>query len=93
MSELGPRLVSLLGFAAMIAIAWGFSTERRLFPWRTVLAGCTAQLGLGVLLLKTPVGRAFFEAMRFVVDAFIWRVRRDRGNRALVAQDVAEAAA
>jgi CNT family concentrative nucleoside transporter len=55
----------------MIGVAWAFSTDRQRIPWRTVLAGSLLQLGLGVLLLKTPVGDLFFAAMRTVVDSFI----------------------
>ena len=71
MSDPGLRLVSVLGFGAMITIAWGFSSDRKRFPWRTVLTGSAIQLTLGVLLLKTAVGRLFFDAMSAVVGAFI----------------------
>jgi len=70
-SDVGLRLVSLVGFNAMIAIAWVVSSDRRRFPWRTVVSGASIQLVLGVLLLKTVVGRVFFDAMSAVVDAFI----------------------
>jgi CNT family concentrative nucleoside transporter len=69
-SEALPRLVSAIGFAAMIGIAWAFSLDRRRVPWATVAAGSAIQLALGVLLLKTPVGRLFFDAMSAVVGAF-----------------------
>lgn len=71
MTDAGARLVSVVGFAAMIGVAWAFSIDRRRVPWRTVIAGSLLQLGLGVLLLKTPVGDLFFAAMRTVVDSFI----------------------
>jgi CNT family concentrative nucleoside transporter len=67
----GARLVSVVGFAAMIAIAWLFSIDRRRFPWRVVAAGSALQLALAVVLLKTAVGRLFFDAMSAVVGAFI----------------------
>ncbi len=65
------RAVSALGFVAMIAIAWAFSTDRRGFPWRTVAAGVGLQLALALLLLKTPVGRLFFEGMSAIVGALV----------------------
>jgi len=71
MTDLAPRLVSALGFAAMIAIAWLASDDRRRVPWRTVAAGTTIQLALGLLLLKTFVGQLFFRAMRAIVGAFL----------------------
>ncbi len=71
MSDPGARLVSALGFAAMIAIAWGFSENRRRFPWRTVLWGASLQLSLGVVLLRTRVGEAFFRVTNGAVELFI----------------------
>lgn len=69
--EFGPRLVSGLGFVAMIAIAWSVSSDRKRFPTRVVVAGAAVQIGLGVLLLKTPVGALFFAGMARVVGAFL----------------------
>jgi CNT family concentrative nucleoside transporter len=71
MSEAGPRLVSALGLVAMIAVAWGFSENRRRFPWRTVAWGVALQLVLGVVLLRTPVGAGFFRATNGLVELFL----------------------
>ncbi len=71
MSDPGDRLVSVLGFAAMIGIAWATSQDRSRMPWRTVAWGVALQLGLAVLLLKTPVGGGFFAVMNAVVSALI----------------------
>ena len=71
MSDLGARAVSLLGLAVMIAIAWACSSDRRRVPWSTVAWGVGLQLALGVLLLKTPLGRLFFAAMNGLVTAMI----------------------
>jgi CNT family concentrative nucleoside transporter len=54
------QLVSLLGLATMIALAWAFSCNRRLFPWRTVLWGLGLQFTFALLILKTPWGGAVF---------------------------------
>lgn len=62
MSELGSRAVSALGVVAMVAIAWALSSDRRRMPWRTVAWGLGIQLALGILLLETGAGRAFFAA-------------------------------
>jgi CNT family concentrative nucleoside transporter len=70
-SDLAERLVSAVGFVAMIALAWLFSVDRRHFPWRTVVAGTVLQLALGFLLLATPVGGVFFRGMNAVMDAFL----------------------
>jgi len=54
------QLVSLLGLATMIALAWALSCNRRLFPWRTVLWGLGLQFSFALLILKTPWGGAVF---------------------------------
>jgi CNT family concentrative nucleoside transporter len=70
-TDLGARAVSAVGLAGMIAIAWCCSSDRRRVPWRTVAWGVALQLALGVLLLKTPLGRLFFDAMNAIVSALI----------------------
>jgi CNT family concentrative nucleoside transporter len=70
-SDLGARAVSVLGLATMIAIAWACSSDRRRVRWSTVAWGVGLQLALGLLLLKTPLGRLFFAAMNGLVTAMI----------------------
>jgi len=70
-SELAPRLVSAVGFLAMIAIAWAFSQGRRRFPWRPVVWGSAIQLALGFTLLRTPIGAVFFAFTNGIVDLFL----------------------
>ena len=55
------RLVSLLGLLVMLALAWGLSLDRKRFPWRVVLWGLGLQLFFALIILKTRVGREFFE--------------------------------
>ena len=55
------KLISLLGWFAMIATAWAISYNRKLFPWRTVIWGVGLQFTLAWLILKTPWGGALFE--------------------------------
>ena len=63
MSELALRGVSALGFVVLLAIAWLCAVERRRPSWRLLGWGVGAQLLLGVVLLETTVGTAFFTAM------------------------------
>ena len=55
------KLTSLLGLVAFIAIAWALSTERKRFPWRTVISGVLLQFLFGWLILKTDPGQNFFK--------------------------------
>jgi CNT family concentrative nucleoside transporter len=70
-SDPGLRAISVLGFFSMIAIAWVFSKDRSLFPWRTVSWGVGIQLLLAILLLKTEVGRLFFVGVNTLVTRFL----------------------
>jgi len=48
----------LLGMAALLAIAFALSEDRRRIPWRTVIAGVLLQVALAVLLLGFPPATA-----------------------------------
>jgi concentrative nucleoside transporter, CNT family len=55
------RLVSLLGLVMFVAVAWALSSNRKLFPWRTVLWGLGLQFIFALLILKTSGGAAVFD--------------------------------
>lgn len=55
------KLGSLLGLVSFLLVAWALSEHRRRFPWRTVLWGLALQFALGLLVLKTGLGRGLFE--------------------------------
>jgi len=55
------RLVSLLGLVVFVAVAWTLSSNRKLFPWRTVLWGLGLQFIFALLILKTSGGAAIFD--------------------------------
>lgn len=57
------RLLSFAGLAVMVALAWAASTDRRAFPWRIVVWGTCLQLGFGVFVLRTVVGRGVFSVL------------------------------
>ena len=44
----------LLGLAALLAIAWALSEDRRRIPWRTVVAGVGLQSPSALLLIGVP---------------------------------------
>jgi len=68
-TSLEDRFVSALGLVVMIFIAWLVSSDRRAMPWRTIAWGVGLQLALAVVLLKTFVGRVFFDAMSVLAEA------------------------
>ncbi len=65
------KLISLLGWFTMIAVAWAISYNRRLFPWRTVVWGVGLQFTLALLILKTPWGGALFDFAGQIVQKLI----------------------
>ena len=54
------KLISLLGLVTLVALAWACSTNRRRFPWRTVLTGLGLQFLFAVFILKTTIGEKIF---------------------------------
>jgi CNT family concentrative nucleoside transporter len=62
------QLISVLGLILIIAIAWAMSSNRKLFPWRTVIWGLALQFGFAVFILKTPIGLRLFQGAQVVVD-------------------------
>jgi CNT family concentrative nucleoside transporter len=65
------KLISLLGWFTMIAVAWVISYNRKLFPWRTVIWGVGLQFTLAMLILKTPWGGALFDFAGKVIQKLI----------------------
>ena len=54
------KLISLLGLVTLVALAWACSTNRRRFPWRTVLTGLGLQFLFALFILKTTMGKSIF---------------------------------
>lgn len=65
------RLISLLGMVVLIAVAWAFSTNRKVFPWRTVIWGLILQFVFAIVILKTTLGREIFETANDAVTRLI----------------------
>jgi CNT family concentrative nucleoside transporter len=65
------RATGLLGFAAILAVAWLLSYDRRRVPWRLVGMGLLLQASFGVLVLKTTPGRWFFSKVGDVVNGLL----------------------
>ena len=69
MNEL--KVISLLGWPAMLLFAWAISYNRKNFPWRTVIWGLGLQFTLAVLILKTPWGGLLFEFAGKIIQKLI----------------------
>jgi len=63
------RLISCCGLLAMILIAWGLSEDRAAKTRRIVLWGLGLQFVLGVPIMLTSFGPAFFQGVSTVFDA------------------------
>src|SRR6185503_5073980 len=62
------QLVSAFGIIAILAVTWGLSSNRKLFPWRTVIWGIILQFVFALFILKTQIGLRLFEGAQVVVD-------------------------
>jgi CNT family concentrative nucleoside transporter len=60
----------ILGLLTLLAVAWLLSENRRVFPWRTILAGVALQIAIAVLMLKAPLFREIFLGLNSVVMTF-----------------------
>ncbi len=65
------KLISLLGLAVFVFVAWTISSHRRLFPWRTVLWEIALQIIFALLILKTPWGAKVFDFTGRAVNRLI----------------------
>jgi CNT family concentrative nucleoside transporter len=65
------RGAGLLGIAVLLGIAWLFSVDRRAIRWSTVGVALGLQLAIAALILRTPIGAAFFVGANDLAVAFI----------------------
>ena len=54
------NLISFIGIFAFMAIAWAFSTNRRVINWRVVLWGTSLQLAFAAFIFAVPAGQKVF---------------------------------
>jgi len=63
-----PKMISVFGLVAFLAMAWLLSNNRRRFPWRTVLSGLGLQFAFAAFILKTRAGARVFEGAQKAVS-------------------------
>lgn len=64
------RFTGLLGLAAVLAVCYLLSSNRKAIRWRPVAIGLALQLAFAFLVLNTPFGRAF-QAASTAVNALL----------------------
>ncbi len=65
------RLVSLVGVAVMLALAWLISFDRKRIPWRVIGWGVALQFLFGTFVLKTPIGERCFSVLNDMVRSLL----------------------
>ncbi len=66
-----PRLTGLLGLFVFLALAYGFSTNRRAIRWRTVLWGLGLQILFAFLVIKWSFGQTVLHAASQFVTSLL----------------------
>lgn len=69
--DLASRGRAVLGIAAILAIAWAMSSERRRIPFRSVALGLAMQAAFAAFLIRVPLGRRALQAAERVVDGVL----------------------
>ena len=59
----------LVGWVALLVLAWAFSEDRRRVPWRIVAGGLVLQVALAMLLIDVGPARAAVLLLNHVADA------------------------
>lgn len=57
------RLVSALGIAVILVLAWAWSSQRKNIPVRTLLWGVLLQVSLAFFVLHVPFGMSIFQGI------------------------------
>ncbi|HSG07319.1 MAG TPA: nucleoside transporter C-terminal domain-containing protein [Longimicrobiales bacterium] len=65
------RLQALLGIGVIVGAGWLLSKDRRSVSWRVVLWGLGLQFAFAWIVLRTPLGVAFFQSVSTVVGAVL----------------------
>lgn len=63
------RMRACVGLVLLVGVAWTLSTARHRISWRLVGWGLGLQIAFALLVLRTPVGVAFFEWVNGLVEA------------------------
>ncbi|KZB90624.1 transporter [Bacillus sp. VT 712] len=64
-------LIGLLSLVAILFVSWLLSTNRKIFPWRTVLVGLSLEILFVLFVLKVPLGQTFLKKMALGIQKVI----------------------
>ncbi|EGN75376.1 nucleoside permease [Idiomarina sp. A28L] len=64
-------MISLVGMAVLLLVAFAFSTARKSIRWRTIVLAFALQVGLGAFVLYVPVGQEALGGIAFGVASVI----------------------
>ncbi len=65
------KLRCVLGIAVFLGIAWLLSSNKRLLSPRIIVGGLLLQFGLGLFILKTPIGKKVFDGIDYVFQSLL----------------------
>jgi CNT family concentrative nucleoside transporter len=82
------RLISVLGIATFLGLAWLMSSHKRRVSPRIIVAGLALQFALAAFIIRTSAGEATFEAIGNVFLALLGCV--DAGSEFVFGADYAE---
>jgi CNT family concentrative nucleoside transporter len=82
------RLISVLGIAVMIGLAWLMSSHKSKVSLRIIIGGLLLQFGLGLFVLRTRIGAAIFDSIGSVFLALLACV--DDGSKFVFGDNFAE---
>ncbi len=61
--------ISFFGILGLCLIAWAFSEDRRVIPWRVIIGGTGLQLVLGFLVFQFPATRELLKIFSGLLDS------------------------
>lgn len=64
-------MISLIGMAVLLLVAFAFSTARKSIRWRTIVLAFALQAGLGAFVLYVPLGQDVLGGIAFGVASVI----------------------
>lgn len=65
------NLISSIGIFGLCLVAWAFSENRRIIPWKVIISGIALQLAIGLLVFQVPITREFIVLLNDILNPLI----------------------